>query len=50
MGAVGGMVSGVVLGVMIIPVLFIVFQLLHEKVSGPYKKFNLEEQTLLHVA
>lgn len=33
-GAAGGMVTGVVLGVLIIPVLFIVFQHLHEKVSG----------------
>lgn len=33
-GAAGGMVSGVVLGLFIIPVLFIVFQYLHERVSG----------------
>lgn len=33
-GAAGGMVSGVLLGIFIIPVLFIVFQYLHEKVSG----------------
>lgn len=33
-GAAGGMVSGVVLGIFIIPVLFILFQLLHEKISG----------------
>ncbi|MGO3107951.1 MAG: efflux RND transporter permease subunit [Sphingobacterium sp.] len=32
--AAGGMLSGVLLGVLIIPVLFIVFQYLHEKVSG----------------
>jgi HAE1 family hydrophobic/amphiphilic exporter-1 len=32
-GAVGGMLSGVVLGVFIIPVLFIIFQYLHEKFS-----------------
>ncbi|NQD71193.1 efflux RND transporter permease subunit [Sphingobacterium shayense] len=32
--AAGGMLSGVVLGVLIIPVLFIVFQFLHEKVSN----------------
>lgn len=33
-GAAGGMISGVVLGIFIIPVLFIVFQYLHERVSG----------------
>lgn len=33
-GAAGGMVTGVVLGLFIIPVLFIVFQYLQEKISG----------------
>jgi len=33
-GAAGGMVSGVVIGLFIIPVLFIIFQYLQEKVSG----------------
>ena len=33
-GAIGGMLSGVILGVIFIPALFIVFQTLHEKVSG----------------
>ncbi|MVN92139.1 efflux RND transporter permease subunit [Mucilaginibacter aquatilis] len=33
-GAAGGMLSGVVLGVMIIPVLFVIFQHLQERVSG----------------
>ncbi len=33
-GAVGGMLTGVLLGIFIIPVLFSVFQLLQEKVSG----------------
>ena len=33
-GAAGGMVSGVILGLFIIPVLFVVFQYLQEKVSG----------------
>ncbi len=32
--AAGGMLSGVILGLFIIPVLFIIFQYLHEKVSG----------------
>lgn len=34
MGAVGGMLSGVLLGLFIIPVLFVVFQSIHEKISG----------------
>jgi HAE1 family hydrophobic/amphiphilic exporter-1 len=33
--AIGGMISGVVLGVFIIPVLFVVFQYLQEKITGP---------------
>ena len=33
-GAAGGMVSGVVLGLFIIPVLFIIFQYLQEKITG----------------
>jgi len=33
-GAAGGMLGGVVLGLFIIPVLFVVFQSLHERVSG----------------
>jgi HAE1 family hydrophobic/amphiphilic exporter-1 len=32
-GAVGGMLTGVLLGVFIIPVLFVVFQFLHEKIA-----------------
>jgi HAE1 family hydrophobic/amphiphilic exporter-1 len=32
-GAVGGMLTGVILGVFIVPVLFIIFQRLHEKVG-----------------
>lgn len=32
--AAGGMISGVVLGLLIIPVLFIIFQGLHERISG----------------
>jgi HAE1 family hydrophobic/amphiphilic exporter-1 len=39
-GAAGGMVSGVVLGLFIIPVLFVVFQALHEKVTS--KKVHSE--------
>ena len=33
-GAAGGMVSGVILGLFIIPVLFVIFQHLQERVSG----------------
>lgn len=32
--ATGGMLSGVILGVFIIPVLYVIFQSLHEKISG----------------
>ncbi|MCD0468852.1 efflux RND transporter permease subunit [Flavobacterium sp. JAS] len=44
-GAAGGMVSGVILGLLIIPVLFIVFQYLQEKVSGkPVAVIHNEEK------
>ena len=33
-GAAGGMISGVILGLFIIPVLFVVFQALQERISG----------------
>jgi HAE1 family hydrophobic/amphiphilic exporter-1 len=33
-GAVGGMLTGVLLGVFIVPVLFVVFQYLHERFAG----------------
>lgn len=36
-GAVGGMLIGTLFGVLVIPVLFVVFQALQEKVSGPPK-------------
>lgn len=36
-GAVGGMFTGVVLGIFIIPVLFVIFQYLQEKISGKPK-------------
>jgi HAE1 family hydrophobic/amphiphilic exporter-1 len=32
-GALGGMLTGVVFGLFVIPVLFIIFQALHERVS-----------------
>jgi HAE1 family hydrophobic/amphiphilic exporter-1 len=36
-GAVGGMLTGVLLGIFLIPVFFIIFQSLHEKISGVRK-------------
>jgi HAE1 family hydrophobic/amphiphilic exporter-1 len=39
-GAVGGMLVGTVLGVFVIPVLFVVFQSLQEKISGPAKNYD----------
>lgn len=43
-GAAGGMVSGVLLGIFIIPVLFIAFQYLHEKAVGkPLAVLNNEK-------
>lgn len=45
-GAAGGMVSGVLLGIFIIPVLFIAFQYLQEKVSGkPLAVLNNEKHS-----
>ena len=44
-GAAGGMVTGVLLGIFIIPVLFIMFQHLHERVSGkPLAVIHNEEK------
>lgn len=37
-GAVGGMLIGTILGVFVIPVLFIIFQGLQERISGPAKE------------
>jgi HAE1 family hydrophobic/amphiphilic exporter-1 len=47
-GAAGGMISGVVLGLFIIPVLFVIFQYLQEKVTGAPEEHtvNLEHSTL----
>jgi len=44
-GAAGGMVSGVVLGLFIIPVLFIIFQGLQEKLSGTQPDNELPHTT-----
>ncbi len=44
-GAAGGMITGVVLGVIIIPVLFIIFQHLQEKITGsPLNKLHTPAQ------
>jgi HAE1 family hydrophobic/amphiphilic exporter-1 len=37
-GAVGGMLIGTLVGVFVIPILFIIFQSLHERISGVPKK------------
>jgi HAE1 family hydrophobic/amphiphilic exporter-1 len=44
-GALGGMLTGVILGVFIIPVLFVIFQYLQEKVSGKPVHTNLPALT-----
>ena len=52
-GAAGGMISGVVLGLFIIPVLFVVFQGLQEKISGKPKgkpQPNADQPTTLQPA
>jgi HAE1 family hydrophobic/amphiphilic exporter-1 len=43
-GAVGGLLVGTVLGVFVIPILFIFFQWLQEKISGAPKKENQEKE------
>ena len=47
-GAAGGMVSGVLLGVFIIPVLFVVFQYVHELVSGKPEAVLINEKKTGH--
>ncbi|MEZ5057484.1 MAG: efflux RND transporter permease subunit, partial [Saprospiraceae bacterium] len=39
-GAVGGMLIGTLLGVLVIPILFIFFQSLQERISGPPKDYD----------
>ncbi|SDP74133.1 hydrophobic/amphiphilic exporter-1, HAE1 family [Mucilaginibacter sp. OK268] len=43
-GAVGGMFVGTIFGVFVIPILFIIFQHLQEKVSGPPKEDNDDDE------
>ncbi|HLA58961.1 MAG TPA: efflux RND transporter permease subunit, partial [Puia sp.] len=45
-GAVGGMLTGVVLGVFIIPVLFVIFQSLQERVTGKPKALREKKYEL----
>ncbi|HEX4849158.1 MAG TPA: efflux RND transporter permease subunit [Puia sp.] len=40
-GAVGGMFTGVVLGIFVIPVLFVIFQYLQEKITGAPKALDI---------
>ena len=47
-GAVGGMLIGTLFGVFVIPTLFVVFQALQEKISGPPKARKNNDQQLLH--
>jgi HAE1 family hydrophobic/amphiphilic exporter-1 len=47
-GAAGGMVSGVVLGLFVIPVLFVMFQFLQEKFTGtPAAVVNNEKEKVV---
>jgi HAE1 family hydrophobic/amphiphilic exporter-1 len=45
-GAIGGMLIGTSLGIFITPVLFIIFQSIQEKISGPPKPFDEDEAIL----
>ena len=48
-GAAGGMITGVILGLFIIPVLFVIFQFLQEKVTGkPQDTAVVEHEELIH--
>lgn len=46
--AIGGMLTGVILGLFMVPVLFIIFQYLHEKVSR--QRIQTEKATMDHLA
>ena len=45
-GAIGGMLIGTVFGVFVIPVLFVIFQALQERFSGPPKKDDAETEDI----
>lgn len=42
-GSIGGMLFGTLLGVFVIPVLFLIFQGLQEKFSGPPRDYSMED-------
>ncbi|MEJ6980095.1 efflux RND transporter permease subunit [Pedobacter sp. P351] len=46
-GAVGGMLIGTIFGVFVIPVLFIIFQTLQEKISGPPQQPSTVDETII---
>ncbi|MET3026989.1 efflux RND transporter permease subunit [Flavobacterium sp. UW10123] len=49
-GAVGGMLIGTILGVFVIPVLFVIFQNLQEKISGPAKDgYDDDDEDEIHL-
>jgi HAE1 family hydrophobic/amphiphilic exporter-1 len=45
-GAVGGLLIGTILGVFVIPILFILFQWLQEKVGGKPEEITTENKTI----
>lgn len=46
-GSIGGMLTGTLLGVFVIPVLFIMFQGLQEKINGPARDISDEDEEML---
>lgn len=44
-GAVGGMLTGVILGIFIIPVLYVIFQYIQEKITGPARALRGSHDT-----
>ncbi len=48
--AVGGMLIGTILGVLVIPALFVIFQVIHEKFSGKMHVTNQEDVALSEVS
>ncbi|WP_143307396.1 efflux RND transporter permease subunit [Chitinophaga vietnamensis] len=47
-GAAGGMLTGVILGVFVIPVLYVIFQYLQEKISRKPVPVEVQEEELVH--
>ncbi len=46
-GAVGGMLIGTMIGILVIPAMFVAFQILEEKVKSPRDKENSEMNTMI---